>query len=590
MHLVIPSSNTKTFNNILESFDYLQHVNFPTHIHSHWLDLFISRCNQSSDIIDRIFSSDGLSDHFMVIAELSFQIIQHPTKETISFRKTKNIDIETFSDDILNSQLLTKPKQDLSGLCEQFFSVLREILDRHAPLLTKHVPNKTHCPWYTEEIEIAKQRRRALEKLWRKPATRTPLNRSRYRAQVNLCNRLLSKARSEYYAKTIEQSSGNSKQMWNSVNKILHRVPKHYLPDHTSLKLLANSFVQYFGKKNEIIRSNFPLVPLKVPDIKPKDVNCPLYCFRPATQDENKNIIMSSSNGTSNLDPIPTTLLKSCIDSLIVPITDIVNKSLKEGVFPSAFKTAHVIPLLKKPSLDKNDLKNYRPFSNLSFISKVVEKVVASRLLTHVELNDLSNPNQSAYKKNHSTETTLHKITNDITTNMEKKRVTVLTLSDLSAAFDTIDHAALIKLLSSCFGISGIALDWIQSYLYGQYMVKIGGNLSDSYTIKFGVPQGSVLGPILFTLYTTSLSSMIKKHSLVNHQLYADDTQVYLGISLQDATASMEKLKLCLNDIKAWMTNAKLKLNPSKTKLLLIGTKQQRKQFLSLFSYLYFRS
>ena len=219
---------------------------------------------------------------------------------------------------------------------------------------------------------------------------------------------------------------------------------------------------------------------------------------------------MSSSNGTCNIDLIPTTLLKSCIDSLIVPITNIVNKS--EGVFPSAFKTAHVIPLLKKPSLDKNDLKNYRLVSKLSFISKVVEKVVASRLLTHVELNDLSNPNQSAYKKNHSAETTLLKITNDISTNMEKKRVTVLTLLHPSAAFDTIDHAALLKLLSSWFGISGIALDWIQSYLYDRgQTVKIGENLSDSYTIKFGVPQGSVLGPILFTLYTTPLSSIIKK-------------------------------------------------------------------------------
>ena len=167
---------------------------------------------------------------------------------------------------------------------------------------------------------------------------------------------------------------------------------------------------------------------------------------------------------------------------------------------------------------------------------------------------------------------------------MEKKRVTVLTLLDLPAAFDTIDHAALLKLISSWFVFSGIALDSIQSYVYdsGQ-TVKIGENLSDSYTIKFGVPQGSVLGPILFTLYTTPLSSMIKKYSLVNHQVYADDTQVYLGISLQDATASMEKLKLCLNDIKAWMANAKLKLNPPKTELMLIGTKQQRKHFLSLF-------
>ena len=168
--------------------------------------------------------------------------------------------------------------------------------------------------------------------------------------------------------------------------------------------------------------------------------------------------------------------------------------------------------------MDKNALKNYRPVSNLSFISKVVEKVVASRLLTHLELNDLSNPNQSAYRKNHSTETTSLKITNDITTNMEKKRVTVLTLLDLLAVFDTIDHAALLKLLSSWFGISGIALDWIQSYLYvrGQ-TVKIGENLCDSY--KFGAPQGSVLGPILFTLYTAPLSSIIKKQLFLNYQL-----------------------------------------------------------------------
>ena len=226
-------------------------------------------------------SSDGLSDGLYGYCRIKLSNKSTPYK-------IKNIDIETFNDDILNSQLLTKPKQDLSGLCEQFFSVLREILDRHAPLLTKHVPNKTPFPWYTEEIEIAKQRRGALEKLWRKPATRTPLNRSQYRAQVNLCNRLLSKAMSEYYAKTLEQSSGNSKQMWNSVNKILHRVPERYLPDHTSIKLLANSFVQYFGKFVLIIRSNFPSVPLNVPDIQPKDVNCPLSCFRPATQDEVK--------------------------------------------------------------------------------------------------------------------------------------------------------------------------------------------------------------------------------------------------------------------------------------------------------------
>ena len=133
-----------------------------------------------------------------------------------------------------------------------------------------------------------------------------------------------------------------------------------------------------------------------------------------------KTLLKSCSSSKSLL------YVKSCIDLLIVLITNIVNKSLKEGVFPSAFKTADVIPFLKKPSLDKNDLKNYRPVSNLSFILKVVEKVVASCLLTHLELNDLSIPHQSTYKKNHPIEITLLKITNDISTSMEKKMVTVL--------------------------------------------------------------------------------------------------------------------------------------------------------------------
>ena len=159
------------------------------------------------------------------------------------------------------------------------------------------------------------------------------------------------------------------------------------------------------AKKNEIIRSNVPSFPLKITDIQPKDVNCPLSCF---TQDEVKKIIMYPSNVTCNHDH--TTILKSYIPRFIVVlITIIVNKSLKEGVFPPAFKTAHMIPLLKKPFLDKQYLKNNRPVSNLRFISKVIEKVVASHLLTHLELKYLSNPNQSAYKKNHSTETTLLK-------------------------------------------------------------------------------------------------------------------------------------------------------------------------------------
>ena len=165
-----------------------------------------------------------------------------------------------------------------------------------------------------------------------------------------------------------------------------------------------------------------------------------------ATEAEIKKLIMKSKSTSSDLDPFHTSLLKDCLDVLIEPITSIINKSLQEGVFFRTSSKKHIIrPLLKKPTLDKNELKNYRPVSNLSFISKILEKVVASRLLYHMESNSVSNNLQSAYKKLHSTESAFLKVENDVLLNMEKGRVTALTLLDLSAAFDTIDHLTLIS-------------------------------------------------------------------------------------------------------------------------------------------------
>ena len=145
---------------------------------------------------------------------------------------------------------------------------------------------------------------------------------------------------------------------------------------------------------------------------------------------------------------------------LLKPITDIINASLCSGLFPDDFKHAHVNPLLKKTSFSKEDLNSYIHVSNLRFISKILEEVVASRLKSHISSNFLSNVSQSAYKEFHSTETALLKVHNDVTLNFEKGKVTALTLLDLSAAFDTIDHGILIKRLSMWYGISGTALNW----------------------------------------------------------------------------------------------------------------------------------
>ena len=159
---------------------------------------------------------------------------------------------------------------------------------------------------------------------------------------------------------------------------------------------------------------------------------------------------MSSSSKSCDLDPIPTILLKACLDVLIKPIiTDIINASLCYGFFHDDFKCAHVNPVLKKPTLPKEELNSYRPISNLSFISKILETVVANRLRSHIYTNGLSNVLQSAYKQFHSTETALLKVHSDINLNIDNGNITALTLLDLSAAFDTIDHNILITRLSA---------------------------------------------------------------------------------------------------------------------------------------------
>ena len=182
-----------------------------------------------------------------------------------------------------------------------------------------------------------------------------------------------------------------------------------------------------------------------------------LTVFTQVTQDEIGKIITKSPSKSCLLDPLPTCLIKECIDILLPSITKLVNCSLREGLVPDVFR-AVVTPLTKKTSLPVEDLKNYRPVSGLIFISKLVERVVAKQLVDHIHRHGLDNPYQSAYKSGHSTETALLSIKNDIHLSLSQGEATALVLLDLSAAFDTIDHTTLLSCLLDWFGVGGSAL------------------------------------------------------------------------------------------------------------------------------------
>ena len=183
--------------------------------------------------------------------------------------------------------------------------------------------------------------------------------------------------------------------------------------------------------------------------------------------------------------------------------------------------------MIKKPGLDVHDPLNFRPISNLSFLSKTIERLVLSKLLPYLNAANLLPPTQSGFRRFHSTETALLRILSDIYSATDSSLLTLLSCFDVSSAFDTVDHDILLRRLQISFGISGLALKWLTSYLTNRaQMVVLEHSRSDWTHVPFGVPQGSVLGPLLYILYTADLCSLISSHGFTVH-LYADDIQTY---------------------------------------------------------------
>jgi hypothetical protein len=332
-------------------------------------------------------------------------------------------------------------------------------------------------------------------------------------------------------------------------------------------------FAKYFSEKIEKIRSSTRTG--EPPDFT-SNTGGVLRKFRLTDVAEVTNIILSSPNKQCSLDPIPTWLVKKCINVLSAYLTNIFNISISTGQVPQQFKKAVVTPLLKKPQLDAENLSNFRPVSNLPFISKILEKIIVKQISTHIDSFNLLSNFQSAYRKFHSTETGLLRILSDITLANESGKISILALLDMSAAFDTIDHHFLIKRLEVTFGISELTKSWIQSYLSDRTQsILIAGKSSSFAPVKSGVPQGSVLGPMLFTLFINDVSKIIQSYELKSH-CYADDQQIYFYSLPQDINNLKKRVSECIHTVTNWMTSNKLKLNPSKTEILMSATKKRQ--------------
>ena len=371
----------------------------------------------------------------------------------------------------------------------------------------------------------------------------------------------------------------------NYVTAYLVRKKEQLFPPRFNNKELADTFNRFFITKISNIRTDLLGQDTQTSIAQPVNhsISNALVKFQPLSCDDVSKIILSSPAKTCDADPIPTGLLKSVLPAIIHLLTKLVNQSLQTGEFPDELKQALVTPLLKKPSLDLI-MKNYRPISNLPFVGKLLERCVIDQLLEHIRTNNLMEPLQSAYRPHHSTETALLRVRTDILKAMDNQEVACLVLLDLSATFDTVDHKILLERLENYFGITRTALRWIRSYLTNRSQrVIIGdtnttGAKSSGISLECGVPQGSALGPILFTLYTSPLGQICS--SKVHYHLYADDQQLYLSFkpdptgvqSTQDDC--IHRMESCVDEIREWMAGNMLKLNEEKTEFIVFGTHQ----------------
>ena len=572
-----PSSINTDIAVVLDMFSLSQYVQEPTR-NDNLLDLLVSDAALAVSHVR--FDDAGLvSDHRLVAATVS-TVVHKNLAVLHASRRLNNIDVTSFEKELRETSLFTQPASTVDGFADQFEREVVAVLDRFAPVRRRRRrPSKPITRWLSQEAVDAKRCRRRLERRWR--SSHLDSDRVAYRRGCRQANKLINDSRRSFFRDQLSATT-DIKDRWRVAKQLLHsgKTVQVRTPDE-NVKL-CNRFSEFFVDKIQSLKRAVASETLRLPAPAVSDIphnGCLLNCLSLVTADEVSTLIRSLPAKSSPLDFVPTSLIKSCHTVFSELIAQLANLSFSLGFFPSKYKSALISPLLKKPGLDESNPANYRPISNLNNISKILERLFLSRLQSHLCTSSNFSPFQSAYRRHYSTETALLHTLNDVYCAADAGKPTVLVSLDLSAAFDTIDHLTLLHRLQSSFGISGTVLSWLHSYISGRSQsVRVGSASSSSVSISAGVPQGSVLGPMLFSCYISPIASIVSSYNL-GLQQYADDTQVYLALTATTITYQLTTLSNCLSALHTWFSHNGLSLNASKSEAILFGTRQRLRLF-----------
>ena len=577
--------NSNLLTNIANLFNLRQLIDESTRI-----------TESSSTLIDVIFtnvpdkivcsgvSHIGISDHSLVYAfrklSTGFSSRGH---STVTYRNFKNFNSTNFRndmrqqnwDDILNYD-------DPNNMWHVWKDTFNNVAERHAPLQTKRV-RVSKSPWITPELKQCMHERDVLK--IKASRSNDPDDWKVFKRSRNLVNSEIKNAKALYYANALHENKNNLKKTWNIINELTSR--KQYNSHVSELKVNGSSITNPQELSNEF-NDYFVNIGPKLADKITCNQNTNSYMEYLEPLDNGINFQMKtitssnvfsmlsklSKSKATGLDRISARLLRECPDLIADSLCLIFNHSINSGVFPDEWKCSKVIPLFKQG--ERHDPNNYRPISIIPVVAKVFERIIYDQVKAFIDENKLFFKSQSGFRSLHSTVTALLEATNDWAYNIDCGNVNAVVFLDLKKAFDTVDHEILVSKLNA-YGIRHGANDWFKSYLSDRTQKSlVNGFLSEDRFISCGVPQGTILGPLLFLLYINDLPNCLK-HS--HPRMFADDTHLtYSAANVHDID---QNLNQDLKSVSEWLAANKLTLNTSKTEFMLIGSRQRIRTFHS---------